>query len=587
MEPASNARHVIFRLLGYARSSRLHLCVAGLLTGAAGLLYLACPWVARDMLDVSGPLSFSRGLAKGAQLLGMFALLAVLNYLQTIASTYSSERTTANLRAAVFHHLTGLDAEFYARHQTGELSSRLMSDTSVAAAIPTEHVLTAGRLILTVVVGLAIMSVLSWHLTLLMLVSTPLFSYGVHLYSRHAREGQRGVQESMGALNALAHEVMSGIRVTQLFCQEPHEVERYRTSACDVVRKSVEVARQRSIFQHTALLLARCNMLLVLCCGSLMVSAHFLSPGGLISILMYTVAVAEAVTALISQLGQMHNALGAAARVFEVLDRQPAVREPTVTIPLEAVRGHIELEGVTFAYPDDRDTDVLSNVRMQAHPGEVVAIVGRSGAGKSTLLSLLCRFYDPTHGTVRLDGHDVRAVSLSTLRQNIGVVPQEPFLFSGSIRDNIAYGRLHATDEEIEEAARAVHAHDFIRAFPHGYATIVGERGVKLSGGQRQRIILARTLLKNPRILILDEATNALDAASEELVTLGFEALMGGRTTIIVAHRLSTIRRADRIVVLDAGRVVQSGGHEELMARGGLYRDMVQAQDLLPHACAS
>src|SRR5205085_2500920 len=303
-----------------------------------------------------------------------------------------------------------------------------------------------------------------------------------------------------------------------------------------------------------------------------------MTAGKLIAFVLYTFVVAGSIGGMTELFGQFNSAIGATRRVFELLDTEPEIKDPESPEALEEVCGQVQLRDVRFTYPDERGTEVLKGVSVAAAPGEIIALVGPSGAGKTTLVSLIPRFFDVTAGAIYIDGHDIRQLRLRDLRAVIGLVPQETILFGGSIRENIAYGKLDASSAEIEAAARAAHAHEFISEFPEGYETVVGERGVKLSGGQRQRIAIARALLKNPAILILDEATSSLDSESERLVQEALEVLMQGRTTFVIAHRLSTVRRAHRIVVLDDGAITEQGTHEELLARGGLYKQLYDLQ---------
>jgi ABC-type multidrug transport system fused ATPase/permease subunit len=375
------------------------------------------------------------------------------------------------------------------------------------------------------------------------------------------------VQESIGA-----------IATVQSFVRERYEAQRYRTGIEGAFRKTLHLVRWRASFFATAMSAGYAGVAAVIWLGGRALINKELTPGDLTSFFLYTFIVAGALADLASVWAGLQRAAGATDRLFAVIDTLPDIREPDLPVPLPAGRGSIKLEGVSFAYASRRTQPVLENVDLEISPGEVVALVGPSGAGKSTILSLLYRFYDVDKGRVLYEGVDVRDLSLGELRRSLAIVSQEPVLWAGSIRDNIAYGREGVTDDEIEAAARDAHAHEFISHFPDGYNTIIGERGTKLSGGQKQRIALARALVANPRVLILDEATSNLDAESEAAVQAALMRVREGRTTIIVAHRLSTVRDADRIVVIDGARVVEQGAHDELMARRGTYRRLVEHQ---------
>ena len=369
--------------------------------------------------------------------------------------------------------------------------------------------------------------------------------------------------------------------------REGYEAQRYRRGVEGAFGKTLELVRARSWFFSTAMTAGYVGVALVIWLGGRALINKQLTAGDLTSFFLYTFIVAGALADLASLWGSLQRAAGATDRLFAVIDTVPDIRSPDAPRALPAGKGAIALEHVSFAYPSRRAQPVLTDVSITVEPGEVVALVGPSGAGKSTILSLLYRFYDVDAGRVLFEGVDVRALSLADLRRSLAMVAQEPVLFSGTIRDNIAYGRDGATDAEIEQAARDAFAHDFISSFPDGYATMIGERGTKLSGGQKQRVALARALLADPRVLILDEATSNLDAESEAAVQAALARLMEGRTTIIVAHRLSTVRDADRIVVIEGAGVVEQGRHDELMARRGTYHRLVEHQLVADEKAAS
>jgi ABC-type multidrug transport system fused ATPase/permease subunit len=391
------------------------------------------------------------------------------------------------------------------------------------------------------------------------------------------RKLSRDVQDALAGASEVAEEALAGIRTVRVFTAEPHEVSRYGAA----VQRSFQIARARSILASTFMSVAMCAAgvatAAVLWRGGRLVLGGQMTAGDLVSFMMYTLFVGFALGGLSELWADFMKASGAAERIFELMDRAPAI-PASGGAELSEVRGRVTFEGVVFSYPTRRDAKVLEGIDLDVDAGEAVALVGPSGAGKSTIAALLSRLYDPVEGRVLLDGKDLRDLSPVGLRRRIGVVSQEPILFSCSIAENIRYGRAGATDAEVTAAARMANAHDFISRFPAGYETLVGERGVQLSGGQKQRVAIARAVLKDPRILILDEATSALDAESEHLVKEALDRLMKGRTTLIIAHRLSTVAGADRVCVLDGGRVVQSGPHVTLIGQEGLYRRLVERQ---------
>jgi subfamily B ATP-binding cassette protein MsbA len=426
--------------------------------------------------------------------------------------------------------------------------------------------------------GIVIIAITNTRLTLVMMGIVPLVILMARFYGRYIQRLSTRVQDRLAEANSVLEESISAIRIVQSFVREEYERNRYRQKIADALQMAVKRSLATGGFIAFIILVVYSGIVVVLWVGSRLVVSGGLTAGDLIAFVLYTFVVAGSIGGMSELYGQFNQAIGATRRVFELLDTRPEITDAENAEPLEQVRGHVQLIDAHFSYPDERNLPVLRGVSIDAEAGEIIALVGPSGAGKSTLINLIPRFYDVTEGALLVDGRDVRAVKLADLRQAIGMVPQETILFGGTIRENIAYGKLDASEEEIQTAARAAHAHEFIMDFPDGYETIVGEKGVKLSGGQRQRIAIARALLKDPAILILDEATSSLDSESERLVQEALDVLMQGRTTFVIAHRLSTVRRATRIVVLDAGRIVEEGTHAELIERGGLYKQLYDLQ---------
>nr|WP_236673665.1 ABC transporter transmembrane domain-containing protein [Comamonas sp. JC664] len=565
------------RLLMLARPEVVPLAAATvflLISSGATLVY---PRAIGDLVDQALNAK-NRQVVDGLALvmLAVFVVQGLAMALRAYLFNTAGERVVARLRKDLFRALLSQEVGFFDARRTGELTSRLSSDTTVLQNTVTANVSMFLRYAVTAVGGVALLFYTSFQLTLVMLTVIPPVAIGAVLYGRRVRAISRQVQDALAASGEVAEEDLSGIRTVRSFAAERHEVERYSVA----VERSFTLARDRtlqsSVFLGAASIAGYGSIAAVLWYGGRLVVDGSLSVGSLTSFLIYTMLVAFSFSGIAELWADFMRASGAAERVFELLDRKPAIRAGGEQ--LTDLRGHVEFRGVHFAYPTRPDVPVLQGLDLELRPGEVVAVVGPSGAGKSTLASLLSRFYDPQGGEVLLDGHPLTALEPEWLRRNIGMVAQEPQLFSCSIADNIRYGRPEATDAQVEEAARAANAHAYIERFPEGYRTQVGERGVQLSGGQKQRVAIARAVLKDPRLLILDEATSALDAESEHLVKDALERLMQGRTTLIIAHRLSTVANANRVLVLDGGVIIQSGTHASLMSQEGLYRRLVERQ---------
>jgi ATP-binding cassette subfamily B protein len=577
-KPRPPSRLTLRRLLGLARPEASALTAGTLFLLLGSGMSLLYPQAIRLIIDEALG-ARNRELIDQAAL-GMtviFAVQALAVALRFSLFSTAGERTVMRLRNQLFASLMGQEVGFFDQHKTGELTSRLSSDTTVLQNTVSLNISIALRNAAQAVGGVALLLYTSPVLTLLMLAIVPAVAVGAVVYGRRVRGLSKQVQDSLASANQVAEEGLSGLRTVRSFAAERHEVERYRSSLDDAFSLARRRIRQSATFMGTAFFSAAVAASVVLWYGGRLVVDERLSVGGLTSFLIYSLMVGSALGALTDLWADFMRASGAAERVFELIDRRPAI-PPSGGERLPSHQGRVEFQQVRFAYPARPDVPVLQGVDLTLAPGEVVALVGPSGAGKSTIAGLLARFYDPLNGRVLLDGRDLRELDPEWLRQQIGAVAQEPLLFSCSIAENIRYGRASASEAEVEAAARAANAHEFISRFPEGYRTLVGERGVQLSGGQKQRIAIARAVLKDPRILVLDEATSALDAESEHLVQDALERLMKGRTTLIIAHRLSTVVGADRVLVIDGGCVVQSGSHAALMGEEGLYRRLVERQ---------
>ncbi|UNU12341.1 ABC transporter transmembrane domain-containing protein [Xanthomonas translucens] len=539
---------------------------------------LSLPVAVRQMID-HGFSDSSRINQSFALLFAVAVVLAIATALRFYFVSLLGEKVVADLRGRLYAHLIGLHAGFHDRNRSGELVSRLSADSELLRGVIGSTMSVALRSTVTAIGSIVMLFVTSPHLAAYALLGIPLAVLPIVLGARRLQKISRASQDRVADANTLAAETLGAVRTVQAHAREPYERKRFGQA----LALSVDVARRRvraqALITAVAIVLVFGAIVLVLWSGAHEVAAGELSAGALGQFVLYAMFGGGSVASLAEVWNDLQRAAGGMGRIAELFAERPEVLAPAQPRALpQPLRGEVRFENVVFRYPQRPDHPALDGFDLHVRPGESVALVGPSGAGKSTVLSLLLRFHDPQSGVVRVDGADLRELDPAQLREGIGLVPQHPTLFAASAADNIRYGRLAASDAEVEAAARAAEADTFIGQLPDGYASELGERGARLSGGQQQRIAIARALLKDAPILLLDEATSALDAQSEYAVQQALERLMAGRTTLVIAHRLATVLKADRIVVMDNGRIVAQGSHAELLAQGGLYAELARLQ---------
>ena len=565
------------RILSYIKPymHRLLFAMVCTIMAAAGNLYI--PWIIKDMIDEV--LADKNGTMLNwiaASIIAIFIVRGLFWYGQNYLMSYVGQSVIIDIRAAVFKKLQRLSVSFYDKNKTGTIMSYVTNDVNALQSAMVENtieMITEGFILIGSVVA---MIYLDWRLTLFTVCTFPVVLWFMEFFGKKIRKTGGRIQECTADITSVLQESVASARVIKSFVREDYEVDRFDVENKANFRANMKNAQLMATLTPVVELVAAIGVTMIIWYGGNNVINGTITAGSLVAFLTYAVNISNPIKRLTRVIGNIQKALAAAQRVFMIIDMPEEIAESRDAKQLPEVSGKVEFQNVSFAYNDKGN--VITDLSFSVKPGEVIAIVGPSGAGKSTIANLLPRFYDVNKGDIKIDGHSVREVTLDSLREQVGIVPQETMLFNGSVYNNILYGRLDATKEEIEAAAKAANAHDFIMQLTDGYETKLGDRGVNLSGGQRQRIAIARAILKNPRILILDEATSALDTESERVVQEALDRLMVGRTSFVIAHRLSTVKNADKILVLEKGNLVESGTHDELLALDGLYEHLYKIQ---------
>ncbi len=565
------------RLLIYIKPylGRFGLAIICIIIASGANLYL--PWIIKDMIDkVLAEKDMAMLNIISVSIVVVFAIRGFFYYWQSYLVSYIGQRVVVDVREVMFRKFQRMPMAYFDKHQTGETMSYLTNDVGAIQSALVDNLIEMFTESSVLVGSIAMMLYLDWKLTLLTLITVPLVGSAMRIFGKKIKSSSRVIQEKLADITSLLQESISSIRVVKSFVRENYEIDRFRVENELNFKATMKNVQQTSLLTPTVEFLAAVAVTLIVWFGGYEVVNGIMSAGALVAFLTYAVNLANPVKRLSRIYGKLQKAMAAIDRIFGVLDLKETVNDKPNAIELPQVKGNVSVENVTFSY--DGTHNALENVSFEVKSGQMIAFVGPSGAGKSTIANLIPRFYDVTSGAIKIDGFDIRDVKVDSLREQIGIVPQETLLFSTTVMENIRYGRLDATDDEVIAAAKAANADKFIRDLPEGYQTKIGERGLNLSGGQRQRMAIARAMLKNPQILILDEATSALDTESEKIVQSALDELMKGRTSFVIAHRLSTIFAADKIFVIDKGKICESGTHKELLELGGVYSNLYNIQ---------
>lgn len=572
------------RIFSYLKPYRVKFTIGMFFLLFSSLTSMVFPGLMGKLVDATGNSSTDGGFFNfdninqvAIVLLCVFAAQAVFSFFRIYLFAQVTENMLASLRQATYQHLIKLPMAFFNKKRVGELNSRIASDISILQETFTTTIAEFLRQILTITIGIALLAFYSYKLTLLMLCTLPVMIVAAVIFGKFIKKLSKNTQEKIAESNVVVEETMSGIANVKSFVNELFEINRYKKITNDVKGIALRGAKWRGGFASFIIFAMFGSIVLVIWYGALLKASGEITMGDLFSFIMYSVFVGASFGGVAELYTSIQKAIGSTEHLMEILDEETEVITASDN-PIK-LTGKVAFNNIGFHYPSRPDVEVLKNVSFEVNQGQQIAIVGPSGAGKSTITNLLLRFYTPQSGTILFDNKEAQQISLFDLRSNMALVPQEVLLFGGSIKENIAYGKPDATDEEINAAAAQANALEFITSFPEGMETLVGERGVQLSGGQRQRIAIARAILKNPAILILDEATSSLDSASEKLVQDALDNLMKGRTSFVIAHRLSTIKNADSIMVLQDGNIVEQGTHNELMNQtDGVYQNLSNIQ---------
>jgi len=570
-----------FKLYSYIKPYRIEYAWGMFFLMGSSIASLAFPKLLGELVDSGNKGNLSQDLNRIALLLIITLFVqSVFSYFRVVLFVNVTEKTLAFLRQNTYNHLIKLPIRFFEKHRVGELNSRISSDISLLQETLTSTLAEFIRQIIIIAGGITLLAITSWKLTLFMLAILPGMMLLAVFFGRFIRRFSKQVQGEVAKSNTIVEETLQGIQIVKTYTNEYLEMARFRDRTLEIARIGMKGGKYRGAFSAFMIFGLFGAMVAVIWKGSLMMSTGIIDAGELFSFVIYSGFVGGTIGGLANVFTQIQKFIGATEELFELFNEDEEVLNEIKEAPKgEILKGQITFKDLSFRYPTRPDEEILSDINLTISRNQLVALVGSSGAGKSTIASLMLRLYEPSAGNILFDEMDSRDFSLSSLRSQIALVPQDIFLFGGSIRENISYGKPTATEEEIHEAASKANALEFIDRFPEKLDTIVGERGTQLSGGQRQRIAIARAVLKNPRILILDEATSSLDSESERLVQDALEKLMVGRTSIVIAHRLSTIRKADQILVLDSGKIVEKGTHEELISlQNGIYRNLSMLQ---------